>query len=219
MENGTDHRGERARAELRALAEEMNRSRLPPPRLRPFRRLVPLGIVTALYPGRFLYRRAWHQLANLGLHTLAADDDLPGIHWLLRLGAELEGSDGIAGATPLMWAAHFGALEGARELLNQGADPNARDKFGQTALHGAAEDGRDEIVRLLLERGADPNAAWELGWTPAIMAAQRGHVEVLRLLAAHGADLQARDRHGKDVLAWAEIWGQEECAVWLRQTH
>src|SRR5262249_34068173 len=150
MENGTDYRGERARAELRALADEMNQRRFPSPRLRSLRRLLLFGIVTALYPGRALYRRHWQHMANLRLRTLATEDDLSGIHWLLRLGAELDGSDGIAGSTPLVWAAQFGGLGGARELLDQGADPDARDEFGQTALHRTAEEGHVGIVHLLL---------------------------------------------------------------------
>jgi ankyrin repeat protein len=55
-----------------------------------------------------------------------------------------------------------------RLLLEQGADPNARDAFGRTALYYAClTDTRDaEIVKLLLQFGADPNVVDQFGSTP-----------------------------------------------------
>ena len=48
-------------------------------------------------------------------------------------------------------------MERVREMLEEGADPNAKDKDGNTPLHKAADEGRFDVVKLLLERGADPN--------------------------------------------------------------
>jgi len=46
-------------------------------------------------------------------------------------------------------------LEEVRLLLEQGADINARDRYGQTALMNAAHTGQLALVRLLIEKGAD----------------------------------------------------------------
>ncbi|KAG6888107.1 hypothetical protein C0992_009602 [Termitomyces sp. T32_za158] len=42
-------------------------------------------------------------------------------------------------------------------LLEQNANPKAKDKTGRTPLHYAADDGRADIVKTLLECQADPN--------------------------------------------------------------
>lgn len=53
------------------------------------------------------------------------------------------------------------------ELLEAGADVNARDRGGHTSLHWACWYGHTDIARLLLEHGADPNVREEdYGRTP-----------------------------------------------------
>ena len=79
-----------------------------------------------------------------------------------------------------------------RELIAEGADVNARNKFGVTTLFMAAQNGHAEVVRLLLEAKADVNAAITDGRTPLYMASGRGHAEVVRLLLAAGADVHAK---------------------------
>ena len=60
-------------------------------------------------------------------------------------------------------------------LLEEGADPNARQQAGYTPLMGAAGAGRDDLVNLLLARGADPAAVSEDGKTAAALAREHGH--------------------------------------------
>ena len=55
----------------------------------------------------------------------------------------------------LTHAAIEGDLEPIRELLDEGADVNARDRNGDTALWWAIIRGHVAVVRLLLERGAN----------------------------------------------------------------
>lgn len=50
-------------------------------------------------------------------------------------------------------------------LLEAGANPNARDKSGQTTLHRAAEYSTPAIITALLKAGADPAAKDEKGKT------------------------------------------------------
>ena len=46
-------------------------------------------------------------------------------------------------------------VQTVKQLLELGADVNARDLDGRTALMGAAHKGRNEIVRMLVDHGAD----------------------------------------------------------------
>src|SRR5205823_6289765 len=58
----------------------------------------------------------------------------------------------------LVRAVAEGGTEAAENLLNQGADPDARDESGRTALMLAdANEYSDEKVRLMLRHGASVN--------------------------------------------------------------
>ena len=58
----------------------------------------------------------------------------------------------------LIVASGLGDLNRVQQLLNAGANPDARDKYHITALHWAAASGHIEVVRLLVAHGADVNA-------------------------------------------------------------
>jgi ankyrin repeat protein len=92
-----------------------------------------------------------------------------------------------------------------RELLAQGASPEARDDDGRTPLFSAVLGGAVGLVGLLLEAGADPNAQDREGWTPLHFAAQEHLPEMVRLLMARGADVNARDGEGNSVL-WRAVF-------------
>ncbi|HEX7957119.1 MAG TPA: ankyrin repeat domain-containing protein [Pyrinomonadaceae bacterium] len=79
----------------------------------------------------------------------------------------------MKGRTPLMLAAFRGDAAGVVNLLERGADVNARDKDGDTALMFAAFKGHGLIVALLLQYGANVYARARNGWT-ARKAAQAG---------------------------------------------
>ncbi len=86
---------------------------------------------------------------------------------------------------------HFGKSgddAAALELLAQGADPNAADRYGFAALHRAAQFDRAELFRALLNAGANVNYVGKSGGTPLMSA--RSAV-VARMLLEAGAEPNA----------------------------
>ncbi|KAK7066471.1 hypothetical protein SK128_007029 [Halocaridina rubra] len=92
------------------------------------------------------------------------------------------------GTTPLILAAANGHVELVRELLEQGAEPNATRHTGTGALFFAAQGGFLDIVNLLLDHGGKINQASKDGGTALIVAAQCGHWDVVQELLRRGAD-------------------------------
>ncbi len=93
-----------------------------------------------------------------------------------------EANDNVKGRTPLMLAAFRGDAAGVLNLLERGADVNARDRDGDTALMFAAFRGHGLVVALLLQYGANVYARARNGWT-ARKAAQSGlHHEIAETL-------------------------------------
>lgn len=88
----------------------------------------------------------------------------------------------------LLRAATQGDAAAVRRLLEEGADPNARDAEGRTPLMAAAKDGDLDIVSQLLDKGADPNIESGCAVPPLVEAALGGELEIVRLLLRRGAD-------------------------------
>lgn len=139
----------------------------------------------------------------------------------LLLGVASPGATAKRGAE-LVQAADYGGLPGAKKLLAQGANVNARTKRAPSGVKKPIDNQLTEIVRVvddelvraatrgdlprmktLLERGADVNADLRFGGRPLTVAAYHGHVEVVRLLLAKEADVDAKDRVGKTALMLA----------------
>lgn len=76
-------------------------------------------------------------------------------------------------------------LKTVEELLLRGADPNAKDRSGQTALHYAARSGWVEMVMKLIEGGASADMKSKGGDTPRRTALQAGYDTTAQVLSRH----------------------------------
>lgn len=94
--------------------------------------------------------------------------------------------------------------DGAKWLLEHGADPNLKRSRGWRPIHHAlARDNAVEIIELLLDHGADPSLA-EDGLTAIARAAREGRSDVLELFEQRGIPIEL---HGVDRLIAACAMG------------
>ena len=83
-------------------------------------------------------------------------------------------SVGIDGDTPLHVMAWRSDAEGAKLLVEAGADVNAVGDMGETSLHVAVGKSNTEITDLLLRAGANPDIRSEFGSTAKERAMAKG---------------------------------------------
>lgn len=110
----------------------------------------------------------------------------------------------------LLAAAAFGDIFRIEDLLNEGADVNARASNGTTALMGAAYGEYPRTAEYLLARGADVNAKSADGLTPLHYAAGAGNTVVVGILLKAGADPNGRSIDGTTPLMRAAGAGRED---------
>ena len=109
----------------------------------------------------------------------------------------------------LLEAAERGDAGMVRELLERGADMNAKDENGWTMLHHAAYANSLNAVRLLLERGADTSVKDDEGRTPLDIARERKHSEAARIIEEY-----SRMRNAPSILSvehsslYTGMWGR-----------
>ncbi len=103
-------------------------------------------------------------------------------------------------------AVRRGDLAATTALLDQGADVNAKFRYGTTALFKAAERGHLDIVKLLLARGADVTVKDTFyGATAMTWALDNDHLEIVAVIlekdpGSAGEVLMTGVREGKPAL-------------------
>ena len=139
----------------------------------------------------------------------------------------------------LMTCSRTGAADGAKALLEHGADVHATEQErGQTALMWAAAQGHPEVIKVLLEHGADlhvrsrtvdiyePMIAVSYsenvylpkvkgGFTPLMFAAQSGDLESVQVLVEAGAGVDDATPDDGSALVLATSNGHEKVGLYL----
>lgn len=122
----------------------------------------------------------------------------------------IRGKDTQPITTPLHEAVYRDQTDRAKRLLADGADANAKNRYGVTPLSLACQNGNAELVGALLEAGADPNAKLQGGETALMTAARTGKAAPVKSLLARGAIVDAAERKGQTALMWAAADGHAE---------
>lgn len=102
-------------------------------------------------------------------------------------------------------------------MLAAGANPNARDEYGDTALMIAARQNPfPEVAAILLQKGADVNAKDDDGWTALMLAAfANPNPGMVKVLLDAGADVSAQNAKGKSALDLVKFNSNPKVRVWL----
>ena len=101
-----------------------------------------------------------------------------------------------------------------KNLLDNGADPNAKDFDGTTILHFASFAGNLESVKILSNYGADINALDYEGKS-VLMAAAMNSERIVNFLIEEGADINHKDNNGYSALMTAALIGELEAVKTL----
>ncbi len=110
------------------------------------------------------------------------------------------------GDTPLMLAALYGNAATLKWMLKKGADPNGKNKDGETALMWAIHDL--EKLKILLEHGADINAKANTGNTALLLGAVgASQYDLVSFLLQNGADPAIKNLRRENPLMRAALFG------------
>jgi uncharacterized protein len=102
-----------------------------------------------------------------------------------------------------------------RQLLDDGASLDARDRTGATPLTTAAGAGEDAVAALFIERGARIDPQNLDGSSPLFVAIESDRTRIVRLLVDHGANVTLPGRNRITPLAAAAYGGDIELVRFL----
>jgi len=95
-------------------------------------------------------------------------------------------------------------------LLDRNANPDRKDRYGDTPLLKAIQNGELRIVQALLDAGAGIDTTDGNGNTPLMLAIRSGHTAIARYLVKARAELNGKNRKGWTALDLARNSGDKE---------
>lgn len=145
------------------------------------------------------------------LHIAAALDENGEnvVKVLLNHHADVEAITKRDHETPLIIAVKSGRLDNVRLLLENGAEPEMKDRLGYAAIHHAVFRRTVNVLRFLLKNNVRVDSIGHYGRTALHLAASRGDDTIVKLLKNAGANLKIRDASKKTPLNLAENEGHE----------
>ncbi len=110
----------------------------------------------------------------------------------------------------IYYASEAGFDQLLEQLIETGADVNARGGTYGNALQVASYEGHQEVIHLLLDEGADVNAPGGIYGNALQAASCNGHQEVIHLLLDKGANVHAPGGQYGNALQAASFWGHQK---------
>ncbi|KAL7290341.1 hypothetical protein TKK_0016036 [Trichogramma kaykai] len=124
------------------------------------------------------------------------------------------------GETPLHTACDVGSLEIVDELIENGADPSAKDNSGIAPVYIALAKGHSEMVDFFIQNGIDVNQPLSQFYKimPLHVAALKGFSYIVSMLLHYGADPEAQTKQGHSAVSIAIVSNHTECAKQILTT-
>lgn len=107
--------------------------------------------------------------------------------------------------TPIRLATQVNNVDGAKVLLERGANPNHANQSKYTCLHIASYRGYPEMVELLVRYGADIDARGDNLLSPLHAACQTGHIKTIKMLVELKANLNIKSASNQNEPAWSSL--------------
>lgn len=135
----------------------------------------------------------------LGL-AIGEDDDAEEMGMFAGIDTKVK-EVGLGGSSALL---HYSVSNGDVEevyrlIVEDNANPNARNHNRSTPLHVACKQGMFGLVQMLMEHGADVHLRENVsigGFTPLLHAVAQNHIAIVELLLQEGADPNVQDTAG-----------------------
>jgi ankyrin repeat protein len=137
------------------------------------------------------------------------------VETLLRHRADVKYVHPIDGRGALHEACMRGFSNMVQPLVEAGADPSARDRFGQTPLDIALAYKNGNVVGALLRLGQNLKESQRIAEETMESATLRGQTEIVRILVDNGFDINKPAADGSSYLNDAALKGQQKMVQML----
>lgn len=144
------------------------------------------------------------------LETISYGTNSGIIRMMKEAGADINHKDNDNyGATLLMKSVKISNAnpDFVQDLINMGANVNARNNYGETPLMyacGYYSGVNASVVKVLLDAGAYVNTSDNYGETPLMYAAKYGTPQVVGMILNAGANVNAKDKEGRKAVDYAK---------------
>jgi len=106
-------------------------------------------------------------------------------------------------------------IDEINELIDMGADVNAKSNGDWTALMEASFNGHLDVVELLIKNGANVNETNNHGATALMWASAYNHIEIVKCLVESKADVNIKNKEDCTALIWASRYDNAEIVEYL----
>ena len=134
----------------------------------------------------------------------------PAVEMLIEKGSDVHRCETISGHSAILEATKMGHYEIVKVLIDSGADPEVRDKFGFTPIIMAVVEKQFDCLATLLGYGVLLERRDDNFDTPLLAAIRCNNIEAVRLLISAGSDITVKTRDDKSIFQLADEMKNDE---------